>query len=76
MMSAGSVYETAATFGDLCLPKKPVLVLITVPQVKKRRQPTKHYVRILMLLVQIVCLFYTIAGLSHNTLNSVVVYLQ
>ena len=38
-----SLYETAATFGGQ-LSSKPQITSVTIPEAKKRRQPTKHYV--------------------------------
>lgn len=41
---AASIYETAATFGGPSSPQRPTLASVLIPEVKKRRQPTKHYV--------------------------------
>ena len=61
-----SIYETAETFGGSCSSPKPVILSITVPEVKKLRQPTKHYVSLgIMGAADLSCLFYGVwtAGL-------------
>ena len=38
------LYETSASFGEVIAECKPIISSVTVPEAKKRRQPTKHYV--------------------------------